>query len=414
MKKVGVSLILFLSVFVLYFGIATDFSFHPKWYLDYFNPLAQSIRQGHFDISNPAVTYDLVQYRGKWYAPWGLLPALFLIPVQLIKGRFVPPLYVTLFFASADVAVFYFLLRRIKREFLPYMSELSLWLALLLFAFGTTHIYVGTLGSVWHVDQMVSTFFGTLGIYSVFTKKRALWSYFFSALCFGVVLTGRATIVLLVSIPALLYSWEFLIPVTVSWSKKLRAVRNGIAIFGTPLGIFTGLFFLYNWIRFENPLEYGYRFITEAPNLSSLRERYGIMSLSHLATNIRYMLFELPGLYWNQGLRLHFDLKGNSIFYLTPPFLAIFLAKFWHKDRGRLIIDPYILSLWVAAIITMIPSLLLYSTGWMQFGYRYSLDITAVLVLLSLFGLKGRINVLYIAGIVFSVTVYQMGIMALR
>ena len=404
MKKIFVPLFLFISVFVLYFGIATGFSFQSKWYLDYFNPLGQSIRQGRLDIVNPAVTYDLVQYCGKWYAPWGILPALFLIPVQMLKGRFVPPLYLTLFFASADVVIFYFLLQRTKREFLLKLSEPFLWLVLILFAFGTTHLYVGTLGSVWHGDQMVSNFFGTLGIYSIFKKKRTLWSYFFSALCFGTALMGRATIVLLVSIPVLLYSWDFLLPATISWSQRVRAIRNGIVIFGIPLGIFTGLFFLYNWLRFGNSLEYGYRYITEAPNLASLRERYGIMSLSHVATNIRYMFFELPGFYWSNGLRLNFDLKGNSIFFLTPPFLAIFFAK----------LDRYVLSLWIAAIITMIPSLLIYSTGWMQFGYRYSLDVTAVLVLLSLFGMKGKLNVLYVIGVAFSVVVYQMGITALR
>ncbi|MEK7587903.1 MAG: hypothetical protein AAB457_03740 [Patescibacteria group bacterium] len=404
MKKIFVPLFLFISVFVLYFGIATGFSFQSKWYLDYFNPLGQSIRQGRLDIVNPAVTYDLVQYGGKWYAPWGILPALFLIPVQMLKGRFVPPLYLTLFFASADVVIFYFLLQRTKREFLLKLSEPFLWLVLILFAFGTTHLYVGTLGSVWHGDQMVSNFFGTLGIYSIFKKKRTLWSYFFSALCFGTALMGRATIVLLVSIQVLLYSWDFLLPATISWSQRVRAIRNGIVIFGIPLGIFTGLFFLYNWLRFGNSLEYGYRYITEAPNLASLRERYGIMSLSHVATNIRYMFFELPGFYWSNGLRLNFDLKGNSIFFLTPPFLAIFFAK----------LDRYVLSLWIAAIITMIPSLLIYSTGWMQFGYRYSLDVTAVLVLLSLFGMKGKLNVLYVIGVAFSVVVYQMGITALR
>mgnify|MGYP001615985795 FL=1 len=404
MKKIFVPLFLFISVFVLYFGIATGFSFQSKWYLDYFNPLGQSIRQGRLDIVNPAVTYDLVQYGGKWYAPWGILPALFLIPVQMLKGRFVPPLYLTLFFASADVVIFYFLLQRTKREFLLKLSEPFLWLVLILFAFGTTHLYVGTLGSVWHGDQMVSNFFGTLGIYSIFKKKRTLWSYFFSALCFGTALMGRATIVLLVSIPVLLYSWDFLLPATISWSQRVRAIRNGIVIFGIPLGIFTGLFFLYNWLRFGNSLEYGYRYITEAPNLASLRERYGIMSLSHVATNIRYMFFELPGFYWSNGLRLNFDLKGNSIFFLTPPFLAIFFAK----------LDRYVLSLWIAAIITMIPSLLIYSTGWMQFGYRDSLDVTAVLVLLSLFGMKGKLNVLYVIGVAFSVVVYQMGITALR
>ena len=138
---------------------------------------------------------------------------------------------------------------------------------------------------------------------------------------------GRATIVLLVSIPVLLYSWDFCLPATISWSQRVRAIRNGIVIFGIPLGIFTGLFFLYNWLRFGNSLEYGYRYITEAPNLASLRERYGIMSLSHVATNIRYMFFELPGFYWSNGLRLNFDLKGNSIFFSHLRFWRYFLQN---------------------------------------------------------------------------------------
>ena len=391
-------------VFVVYFGTATQWTFRPKWYLDYFNPLAQSIRQGRLDIANPAVTYDLVKYNGTWYAPWGILPALFFVPLQIIKGRFIPPLYVTLLFATADVVVFYFLLRRIKQEFLPSLSEASLWLKLAIFSLGTTNVFVAKLGSVWHVDQMVTNFFGTLGTYIIFRKKRTLQSYFFSVLCFATALLGRATIVLLVSIPAWLYFWDYMLPRSIPWSQKLRAIGNGIWVFGIPLGIFTGLFFLYNWLRFQSPLEYGYRFITEAPNLAQLRERYGIMSLSYVTTNIRYMLFELPGFYWNSGLKLNFDLKGNSIFFLTPPFLAIFFAK----------LDRYVLSLWIAAIITMIPSLLIYSTGWMQFGYRYSLDITAVLVLLSLFGMRGKLNVPYVFGVVFSIVVYQMGIAALR
>ena len=176
-------LFLFISVFVLYFGIATGFSFQSKWYLDYFNPLGQSIRQGRLDIVNPAVTYDLVQYGGKWYAPWGILPALFLIPVQMLKGRFVPPLYLTLFFASADVVIFYFLLQRTKREFLLKLSEPFLWLVLILFAFGTTHLYVGTLGSVWHGDQMVSNFLERLG-YTVYLRKNERCGHIFFCVVF--------------------------------------------------------------------------------------------------------------------------------------------------------------------------------------------------------------------------------------
>lgn len=58
------------------------------------------------------------------------------------------------------------------------MTKLDIYLLLALFAFGTTHFYVGTLSSVWHTDQMVTTFFSTLGLYVIFKKKRKLKDYF--------------------------------------------------------------------------------------------------------------------------------------------------------------------------------------------------------------------------------------------
>lgn len=396
---------IFFVVFWLYFGIATSFTFYPKWALDYFNPLAQSLLRGRFDIVDPSITYDLVNVGGKWYAPWGILPALFLIPIQIIKGRFIPPVYLTLLFASADVVVFYFLLRRLQKVFLPVFSEFSLWSALALFTFGTTHVYVGTLGSSWHVDQMVTNFFGTLGIYFIFKKKRAIRDYLFSILSVSIALLGRATIVLLVIIPACLYAWDFILPRQISSGQRQRAIIRGMLLFGIPLGLFSALFFIYNWLRFGNLFEYGYRFIAESPYLAQIREKNGILSLANFPTNVWHMLFELPSFRWENGLKLHFNLKGNSIFFLTPSFLAIFWAKPWQKVE--------VTALWIGAVVAMIPSLLIYSTGWMQFGYRYTLDITAVLVILSVFGMKGRLNLLYVLGILFSIAVYQMGIRAL-
>lgn len=396
--KVG---LLFLIIFFVYFGISTKFTFKPKWTLDYFNPLAQSILHGRLNIVDPPVAYDLVYVNGKWFAPWGVLPALFLIPIQIIKGRFIPSLYLTLLFASADVVVFYFLLRRIQKEFLPMLTDLSLWLVLTFFVLGTTHAYVGTLGSVWHVDQMVTNFFGTLGIYFILRKKRTVRDYICSIISLSLALLGRATIVLLVSIPGLLYARDFL---SNNVNRKQRLIQ-GIFLFGVPLGFFSILFFAYNWLRFGNLFEYGYRFIEEAPYLAQIREKNGIMSFANLPINIWHMFFELPRFVWENGSRLNFNLKGNSIFFLSPPLLA----AFWANPLKRI----EIAALWIAAIITMIPSLLLYSTGWMQFGYRYSLDITVILVVLSIFGMKGRLNPLYILGIGFSIAMYWMGIQAL-
>src|SRR3989344_2472406 len=220
MKKFVLPAIIFLTTFWIYFGISTQWSFRPKWVLDYFNPLAESLLHGRLDIVNPPVTYDLVHIGGKWYAPWGILAALFLLPIQAIKGRFIPPLYLTLLFASADVVVFYLLLRRIRLDFLAKLTSASLWLLLLLFAYGTTHVYVGTLGSVWHVDQMVTNVFGTLGVYFIFKKKRTINDYLYSICSFGVALLGRATLVLLVTLPAVLYTWDYLLGIRVSPKQR--------------------------------------------------------------------------------------------------------------------------------------------------------------------------------------------------
>lgn len=411
MKKIVAAIAIFFVSFILYFGTATKFLFRPKWTLDYFNPMAQAILNGHLDLVHPVDTYDLVQFDSRWYAPWGILPALVLMPPQLALGRFIPTLYVTLLFACLDVVLFYLLLCRIKEEFLKLLSYKNIILFLLLFTFGTTHYYVGTLGSVWHVDQMVSNFFGTLGIYFIFKKYRRPVDYVLSVISFGVALTGRATIVLLVLIPALLFVWDHAgtffrkgIP------EKALVLTKGVLIFIVPLGIFCSWFFYYNYARFNSPFEYGYRYIHESEYLAQLRLTHGIMSFSNIPRNAWFMLFEIPQISYKNGLKLEINLNGNSIFFLTPPLLAAFLALPIVKQKKKWHIDPYISALWIAGIATIIPSLMIYSSGWMQFGYRYSLDIAVPLLLLAVFGVRGRTTRLFTIGILFSIGMHVAGI----
>lgn len=413
MKKYLKILALFLFVFSVYFGVSTKFTFKPKWSLDYFNPLAQSLLHGRLDIVNPGTTYDLLYFQGKWYAPWGILPSLVLIPLQVMKNRFVPLIYINIFFASLNVVIVYLLLFRFRREFFPRLRPHEIFLVLVLFAFGTTHFYVGTLGSVWHVDQMLTFTLSILGVYVIFKKERTLKEYFASSLFFGLALLGRGTLALMAVLPGFLYVWEFFLSKKTSKKARIHAFWNGVLVFVVPFAIFSSLFFLYNIARFNNPFEYGYRYIQESPYLAQIRERNGIMSFYNMPVNLWYMLFEIPKLTFQGKAILDFNLKGNSIFFLSPPLLAALLALPIRRQKKRFVIDPYITSLWLAAIVVILPSLMIYSTGWMQFGFRYSLDITALLLLLSLYGMKGRLNILYILGIGFSIVMYWMGTQAL-
>lgn len=410
MKKFVYPLLIFGVSFLVYFAVATNLTFHPKWALDYFNPLAQSLLKGHLDIMNPAATYDLVEFQGKWYAPWGILPAIFLTIPQIILNRFIPTIYLSVLFSSLDIVIMYLILRRIKKDFLPEFSTFAQLLVLVFFAFGTVHFYVGTLGSVWHVDQMVSNFLGTLGIYFIFKKNRTAIDYLLAVLSISLSILGRATIVMLISLPALLYFYQYKLWSVTNLQKKFKEI---IIIFGLPLALFSFLFFLYNFFRFGNPLEYGYSYIKESAYLSAIRMTNGAFSVRNLPRNLWYMLFEIPSLTFDGKLKFLFNLNGNSIFFLSPPLLAVFLANPLIRKGKKLLADPYISSLWITAIIAILPSLLVYSTGWMQFSYRYSLDITAILVILSVFGIKGRLNVLYIIGIIFAIVMYLLGTFSL-
>lgn len=414
MKQFIKASIIFFIVFFVYFIVGTNYTFKPKWVLDYFNPLASSILDFRLDIQNPSSTYDLSFFNGKWYGPWGIIPALILIPLQLIKGKFVPLFYLSIFFSALNTSVMYFLLKRIKKEFLPQLSTFNIYIVLLLFAFGTTQFYVGTLGSVWHVDQITTSFLGTLGIYFIFRKERKIVHYFASITCFSFALLGRPTIALLNILPISFYIYDlFTKRKNTDFKKNKQLFFKEFFLLSMPILIFSTTFFLYNYVRFNNILEYGFNYIHESPYLEQIRKQNGAFSLKNMAQNLWYMMFEIPHLNFLDKVSLHFDLKGNSIFFLTPPLLASFLTFGFIRRAKKFIFDPYIIFLWITAIITMVPSLMHYGSGWMQFGYRYALDINVILVLLSVFGIKGKINILYILGIVFSITMYLLGISAL-
>lgn len=410
MKKFILPLIIFVFTAIVYFGISNRWTFAAKWYLDYFNPLATSLRSGRVDIDPPGDSYDLVHYHGKWYLPWGVLPALFLIPLQIVKGGFVPTIYLSVFFGSLNVCVAYLLLMRMRREFFPGMKTRDILLYTVLFAFGTMNFYVGTLGSVWHVDQIVTSFFGNLALYVVFKKNRTDRDYVFSSVLLACALAGRGTIVLLCVVPAILFIWDYHKERTYSF---FTLIQKGFSLFGIPALVGIAWFCAYNYLRFGNVFEYGYNFIIESPYLEEVRKTHGIMSLAHLPTNMWHMFVDTPSLRWNSEITFGINLKGNSILFLTPPFLAALLATPVSKVGRKWRVDPYLLALWCGTIITMIPSLLIYSTGWMQFGYRYSLDVISPLLLLVVFGMRGRVNILIVTGIAWAVWMHAMGIQSL-
>lgn len=401
-KKFIILIIFFVSV-IIYFAFATRFTFRPIWELDYFNPFAESLLNLRLDIPNPGSTYDLLQYEGKWYARWGPLSALFLIPFQIIKGRYVPIVYISVFFASMTVSFFYLLLLRIKKDFFPKMSLFDILCFLTLFAFGTSQFYVGTLSSVWHVDQIISSFFGILGIYIIFKKRPSNKDYFLSTFFISLTLLGRVTVAGLIAVPIFLYFFY----------EKLYSLKKLFFLLGLPITTFVLILFMFNYARFGNIFNYGYEYIHEAPVLEQVRKQNGVISLKNVPENAWYMFLEIPKLSIYPNFNLDINLKGNSIFFLTPAFFTIFLIKPFIRKGVKILINPHVIGSIIAIIVTLSSILSYYSTGWMQFGYRYSLDFLVPLLILCVFGMKGKVNGIFLISIIYSISIYVLGIISL-
>ena len=121
--------------------------------------------------------------------------------------------------------------------------------------------------------------------------------------------------------------------------------------------------FLYNAVRFGSPLESGYG-LASLPGFLETQRQVGLFSVAHLGMNLDYLLWHLPKLIPDLPF-FRPDGLGMSIF-LTSPGLLLALFAPWRDRRTWLLAAAF--------LFTLVPSLLYYGGGWLQYGYRYALD----------------------------------------
>lgn len=401
----AVIIFLFSTTFLIYFIVATRGTFVITQDLDYFNLQAQAFLHGRLDLANPIFTDELSLYKGKWYLYYGPLPAIPLAISQAATNRiFIPTIYFNVLVASLNVCLVFLIVRQLRLDFFPRASVFVPIVASLLFAFGTVHFWLAVRSGLWFLAQTHSFFFNALGLYFVLRRNPSFLYYFLSVLFIAVNFFGRVYTVFLLSIPIVLF---FFAQKKSLWSVTLKR----LSILSMPVLFFMIVYLTYNFVRFENPLESGFSYQKFHPHyLSKYNAAGGWFHIRNIPENLWYLVMETPSLTLTpNGVKLIHNPEGNSIFYLTPPFLTIFLSQPLVRRGKRLIVQALPLSLWLGMILTLFPILLLSGTGWVQFGYRYSLDVTIPLLLLSLFGVQMRVKFLYGLAVLFAIFIQTLG-----
>jgi hypothetical protein len=154
-------------------------------------------------------------------------------------------------------------------------------------------------------------------------------------------------------------------PGPVAWLRSRRALRVALAL-GVPILAAAALHAAYNFARFGNPLDAGYRSTFMNTRFQALVAHYGLFNLQFLPHNLTGW-FLVPPRFVNGALLP--NPRGMSLL-LTTPFLLLLLAR----RRPR----PLEWVLLANSALIAVPALLYYNDGWVQFGQRFALDWIAL------------------------------------
>jgi len=227
---------------------------------------------------------------------------------------------------------------------------------------GTQVLWVTTRGGVWHTGHLVAMILTLLLIGEMFGRRRAL----LMGLLVGAAFLTRAPLVFAGPVLALwvVPSWGDVLGAGRSLGDRVRALS-----WADWLWLFVGVapalvfFFWYNLDRFGSATESGYALAT-LPEWLELQRQKGLFAAAHVGMNLNYLFLKLPA-FTNTFPYLKPDGLGMSVLFTSPGLLLALLAP-WRDRRSWLLL--------VAAVLVLIPTLLYYGGGWLQFGYRYFLD----------------------------------------
>ena len=400
-------------VIALYFWTAwsngNDFSLAGQKY-DYYNLLANGFRDGHLYLKvqpdprlrveppnrvvskDAAYLLDVSYYRGRYFLYFGVTPALLLFyPYALLTGQNLPEALVAALVASVAFLLNIAWLTVLRRRFFPRLQNGTwTWIVAAVGLCNALPVVIRK-PEVYEI-AVISGYACTMAsllclTLSLTRSERALRWLAMAGVCAGLAIGSRPSL----SISA---AASLVLAAAMLWWRQRkahdRALTSTLQIIGAavlPFGACLAGLGWYNWARFGNPFEFGWRYQLGS-NLNGVS-----ITFSNLWYNLgRYYLtppdigwffpFFAPGPegYFPQGYYgieqahgqfLFLPLLGFSL--VTGGWIAI-SRRAWPKDIGTVVL---ITGVWFAASLVPVAMIGVRSN-------RYMLDFHPLLLILTL------------------------------
>ena len=365
---------------------------------------AYSFLHGRIDLLQlPPSIHDLISFEGKWYVPGAPAPAIIMMLPVAILGLKTSDIFFNVLLAAINVVLIYDLLGLLAsdpRLSHPISESLRRWLTLF-FALGTTHWYLGALGSVLFNAQLLAVACMILFVRDTLTGASSWRPGFW----LGIAFMARPT-----TIFAITFYFFLVMLQNKNWKSLILRVLPTLCV----LGVFVAVTFAHNFLRFHSPGNFGYEYAQGRPVLIEAYRQFGGFNPVFIPCNLYVATIAIPfgveifpGVLNNLCAHListqkpgafPIELLGSSMFLTMPPLFYLFRAR-WR--------DPLVRAALLACLSIFVPLLLYHNTGASQFGYRYSLDMIVFLLILVASGIgeiTARSRLIIIASIFINLT----------
>ena len=358
----------------------------------------------HFDDE----IWDMSLYKGRLYLYWGPVPALLIMPIQLVFDIKITDNYLVFFFLSGLLIFNSLIIVWLRKNIFPEIPAKYLFICILLIGLILPISWSANIPNVYEAAIGAGQFFLIGGIYfslsifeeqSSFDKTKLFLAGLFWACCVASRAINVASVIFLTLM--ILFWIVRKLPRPIKWMECFRAV---IPLF-VPLIAGALIIGWYNWARFDSPLEFGLRYQITIYNLNKqanlvfepayffpnlyayvfhpfeIISKFPFIQPTIASVALQNFNIAVPGFYY----------AGRVVgFLLSAPFLflaLVHLSSIYKAFRGKDFLafqEPYsfILLLLCGSFFISFTIILFYFYGQM----RFLVDIISQITLLAILG----------------------------